>query len=123
MALVDDIKSHYADMVFTTDIIVGFPTETEAEFEDTVKVVEKVQYDSAFIFKYSVREGTIAQKKYKDDVSEQAKTERIIRLNEIQKQISLKKNKAHIGQIHTILLESDSSKKSKKRNAGTKRRQ
>jgi len=124
LKLVDDIRSHYPEMVLTTDIIVGFPTETEKEFEDTFKVMEQVKFDSAFIFKYSERKGTIAQRKYPDDVSEEAKTERIMRLNELQKSTSLKKNRAHIGQIHRVLVEEDSTKRSEKdiqgRNDGNK---
>ena len=99
-------------MVLTTDIIVGFPTETDKEFEDTFDVMQKVEFDSAFIFKYSERKGTIAARKYPDDVSEEKKTERIVRLNELQKEISLKKNQAHIGQVHDVLIESMTTKKS-----------
>ena len=110
--LVDDIRGHYPDMVLTTDIIVGFPTETDDDFEDTVDVMEQVKFDSAFIFKYSERPKTIAERKYPDDVSEEKKTERIVRLNKIQKQHSIKKNQSHIGQIHEVLIEQESTKKS-----------
>ncbi len=112
LALADDIRSHYPEMVITTDIIVGFPTETDAEFEDTFRVMEQVEFDSAFIFKYSERTGTVAARKFPDDVPAEKKKERIIRLNELQKKISLKKNRAHIGQIHEILVEEESTKKS-----------
>ena len=67
----------------------GFPTETDAEFEDTLEVITQVQFDSAFNFKYSERQGTIASKKYPDDVPETVKTERIMRLNKIQNEITL----------------------------------
>ncbi|MBN1481990.1 tRNA (N6-isopentenyl adenosine(37)-C2)-methylthiotransferase MiaB [candidate division KSB1 bacterium] len=110
--LVHEIRDFYPDMVLSTDIIVGFPTETETEFDDTVDVVAHVAFDSAFIFKYSERKGTIAARKYPDDVPEAIKTERIVRLNELQKEISLKKNKAHIGQEHKVLIESMTTKKS-----------
>ncbi|MEJ2635279.1 MAG: tRNA (N6-isopentenyl adenosine(37)-C2)-methylthiotransferase MiaB, partial [Calditrichia bacterium] len=95
--LASDIREHYPEMVITTDIIVGFPTESDAEFEDTVAVMREVAYDSAFIFKYSERKGTIAARRYPDDVPEEKKTERIVLLNEIQKEIPLRKNRAHIG--------------------------
>jgi len=85
LRLVDDIRNHFENMVLTTDIIVGFPTETDDEFEETVKVMDKVKFDSAFIFKYSERPKTIAERKYSDDVLEEVKTERIVQLNEIQK--------------------------------------
>jgi len=110
--LVDDIRSHYEKMVLTTDIIVGFPGETDREFEETFELMQKIEYDSAFIFKYSERKGTIAARKYPDDVPEEIKTERIIKLNELQKQKSLKKNRAHIGEIHEILIEEETTKRS-----------
>jgi tRNA-2-methylthio-N6-dimethylallyladenosine synthase len=103
--LADKIRTKIPGIALTTDIIVGFPTETDEEFEDTLQVITKVQFDSAFTFKYSERQGTIASKKYPDDVAESIKTERIMRLNEIQKEITYKKNRAHIGEIQTVLLE------------------
>lgn len=122
--LVDEIRALCPEMVLSTDIIVGFPTETAAEFEDTVRVMEAVEYDSAFIFKYSERPHTIAQRKFPDDVPEDVKTERIVRLNEIQKRHSYQKNLAHIGQVHEILLEEENTKKSAEefqgRNGGNK---
>ena len=98
--LVDKIRAKIPNVALSTDIIVGFPTETDEEFEDTLQVVSKAQFDSAFTFKYSERQGTIASKKYPDDVPEAIKTERIMRLNEIQKEITYQKNRAHIGEIH-----------------------
>jgi tRNA-2-methylthio-N6-dimethylallyladenosine synthase len=101
-----------SDMILTTDIIVGFPTETDKDFEETYQVMEKVEYDSAFIFKYSERPQTIAQRKYLDDVSEEKKTNRIVKLNELQNKISYKKNLTHIGQVHEVLIEQEWTKKS-----------
>jgi tRNA-2-methylthio-N6-dimethylallyladenosine synthase len=122
--LVEDIRGHYPQMVLTTDIIVGFPTETDKEFEETVSVVQQVEYDSAFIFKYSEREGTIAKRKYPDDIPEKVKTERIVFMNQLQKEISLRKNKAHIGDLQEVLIESDGTKRSNRdvqgRNDGNK---
>jgi tRNA-2-methylthio-N6-dimethylallyladenosine synthase len=124
LKLVNDIRDHYPEMVITTDIIVGFPTETDDDFEDTFKVMEQVEFDSAFIFKYSERKGTIAEKKYPDNVSEEAKTERIMRLNKLQKTISLKKNQNHVGQVHKVLVELEKTKRSENdvqgRNDGNK---
>ena len=105
LRLADKIRTKIPEVALTTDIIVGFPTETDGEFEDTLAVISKVQFDSAFTFKYSERQGTIASKKYPDDVPESIKTERIMCLNEIQKEITLKKNQAHIGQVLEILIE------------------
>ena len=110
--LVDKIRTLIPDVVLTTDIIVGFPTETDAEFEDTVRVVETVQFDSAFIFKYSERPKTVAARRFPDDVPDEVKTERIVRLNDIQKKISYQKNLAHVGEIHEVLIEEEKTKKS-----------
>jgi tRNA-2-methylthio-N6-dimethylallyladenosine synthase len=110
--LVDEIRSLYPRMVLTSDIIVGFPGESEEEFEDTVRVMEEVVFDSAFIFKYSERPQTVAQRKFPDDVPDGVKTERIVRLNEIQKRHSYRKNLAHLGEIHEVLIEEERSKKS-----------
>ena len=103
--LADKIRTKIPDVALTTDIIVGFPTETDGEFEDTLQIITKVQFDSAFTFKYSQRHGTIASRKYPDDVPESLKTERIMLLNEIQKEITFKKNQADIGLVFEILIE------------------
>ncbi len=105
VALVDKIRTKIPQIALTTDVIVGFPTETDNEFEDTIQVIAKAQFDSAFTFKYSERQGTIASKKYPDDVPEAIKTERLMRLNALQKEITLKKNQVHIGQVFEILIE------------------
>ena len=93
------------DLVLTTDIIVGFPTETEQDFLDTLEIMQQVEFDSAFMFKYSERKQTIASRKYPDDVSEEDKTSRITRLVELQRKHSLKRNKTHIGQVFDIMIE------------------
>lgn len=110
--LVSRIRSLCPSIALTTDIIVGFPTEADEEFEDTVKVMRSVEFDSAFIFKYSERPRTIASNKYVDDITEDKKTERIVKLNELQKEISLKKNQAHIGEIHDVLIEKEGTQRS-----------
>jgi len=112
LKLVEEIRAHCPDVALTTDVIVGFPTETDEEFEDTYRLMQEVEFDSAFIFKYSERPGTIAARKYPDDVPEEKKTERIVRLNELQNEISLKKNRAHIGEVHQVLIEQESTRKS-----------
>jgi len=105
LGLVDKVRAKVPNVALSTDIIVGFPTETDEEFEDTIDVVKKARFDSAFNFKYSERQGTIASKKYPDDVSEVTKTERIMRLNVVQKEITYEKNLAHVGEIQTVLIE------------------
>ena len=110
--LVEKIRRRIPNVVLTTDVIVGFPTETEEEFQDTVRVMEEVQFDSAFIFKYSERPHTIAARKFPDDIPDEVKTDRIVRLNELQKKISYQKNRAHIGETHEVLIEQNFTKKS-----------
>ena len=112
LGLVSDIRDIIPDIAISTDIILGFPTETEDEFLDTVDVVKKVEFDSAFIFKYSERPNTRAAQKFPDDVSEDIKKDRIIRLNDIQNTISMKKNNALIGTTQKILIEDLKTKKS-----------
>ena len=70
-------------MAITTDLIVGFPTETEADFEDTLDAVEQVAFDGAFSFKYSPRPGTLAAKKYPDEVGDTEKQNRLERLHSV----------------------------------------
>lgn len=118
LTLVKQIRSRIPEVVLTTDIIVGFPTETATEYEETFNLMKEVEFDSAFIFKYSERKGTIAAKKYPDDVSEEEKTDRIVRLNELQREISLKKNRVHIGEVHRVLIEEETSKRSDSQGQG-----
>ncbi len=99
------IREVIPDIVLTTDVIVGFPTETEEDFRDTLKVMDEVRFDSAFMFKYSERKQTIASRKFPDDVSEEEKTDRMIRLVEMQQKHSLERNRAHIGQTFRVLVE------------------
>lgn len=124
LKLVDTIRNLDAEMVLSADIIVGFPTETDEDFEDTFEIMKRVEYDSAFIFKYSERPQTVAKRKFPDDISDEVKTDRIVKLNELQKKISFEKNKAHVGQIHEVLIEQESTKKSENeyaaRNDGNK---
>ncbi len=103
--LVKTIRRILPTATLTTDIIVGFPTETEAEFQETVQVMKTVQFNNAFIFKYSERKGTIAGRDYPDDVSEADKTDRIVRLNAIQHEIAFAKHRHYIGQTVQVLIE------------------
>jgi tRNA-2-methylthio-N6-dimethylallyladenosine synthase len=99
------MRERIPGLVLTTDIIVGFPTETEEEFRDTLDVMKQIEFDAAFMFKYSERRQTIASRKYPDDVSEEDKTSRITRLVELQRKNSLKRNKAHIGEVFDVMIE------------------
>jgi len=118
--LVARIRAYCPEVALSTDVIVGFPTETDEDFEDTVRVMREVEFDSAFIFKYSERKNTIAARRFPDDVPEEVKTERIVRLNTLQKEISLRKNQAHVGQRMRILVEEADTDTMKGRTDGNK---
>lgn len=102
---IDEYRQFMPEGALTTDLIVGFPGETEKDFEDTVKLAERAQFDSAFIFQYSPRPGTPALK-LTDDVSAKEKQRRHQTLLSLQRSISLKKNQHLIGQTLEVLFES-----------------
>ncbi|KAA3617352.1 MAG: tRNA (N6-isopentenyl adenosine(37)-C2)-methylthiotransferase MiaB [Calditrichaeota bacterium] len=120
--LADHIRNTVPDISLSTDIIVGFPTETEEEFQDTLDVMNKVKFDSAFTFKYSERKQTIASRKFPDDVTEEEKTSRITRTVDLQRQHSLEQNQKHLGDTYKVLVEGKSKKhnQQKGRNDGNK---
>ena len=111
VALAESIRYAVPKVAFTTDIIVGFPGETEQDFEDTLDVVRAVRFDSAYTFIYSQRSGTPAA-----DMAEQVpyavKQERIQRLMDLQAEISLQLNQGYEGQTVEILVESVSKQDS-----------
>lgn len=95
------------DITFSTDIIVGFPGETEEDFEDTLSLVREVRYDSAFTFIYSKREGTPAAR-FEDQIPEKVQHERFNRLVDTINEISLEKNEKYIGRVVDVLIEGTS---------------
>lgn len=99
------LRKQIPTVALTTDVIVGFPTETEEEYQDTLRVMRSVEFDSAFMFKYSERKHTLAERKYSDDVSEEDKTSRITRLVDLQRKMSFKRNNAHLGEVFEVLVE------------------
>lgn len=113
LALFNKIKNRVPNVAITTDIIVGFPNETEEDFLETLDVVNKCQYDSAFTFIYSPREGTPASK-IKDDIPYSIKEERLQRLNDVINRFSLENNQKYIGKIEKVLLLGESEKDNSK---------
>jgi tRNA-2-methylthio-N6-dimethylallyladenosine synthase len=109
LELVNKMKKAIPNLTLTTDIIVGFPGETEEQFQETLSLVEEVGYDSAYTFIYSPRHGTPAAT-MEDNVSEEEKKERLQRLMDLQNSISRKKNEALRGQIVEVLVEGESKK-------------
>ena len=98
------IREFLPNCGLSTDIIVGFPGETEAEFQETLKVMSAVKFDSAFTFKYSLRTGTKAAE-YSDHISETEKQTRLEEVIKLQKHHTLLRNKAIIGQVEKVLVE------------------
>jgi len=107
--LFDKIKSRIPGVAVTTDIIVGFPGETEEDFKETLDVVNYCKYDGAFTFIYSPREGTPATR-LSDDTSKEIKEERLHRLNELVNKYSLEANKKYIGETVKVLITGASEK-------------
>ncbi len=104
LALVEKLKAARPGIAISTDIIVGFPGESEEDFQATLDLVEKVGFDSAFTFLYSVRKGTPAEK-YPHQIAEDIKHERFNRLVELVNSISAKKNLAIVGTVQDVLAE------------------
>ncbi len=111
LELVEKIRAAIPDAVLTTDFILGFPGETEEQFQETLELARKVQYDMAFTFIYSPREGTPAFE-MKDDVPYEVKQRRLADLNEVLKESGIAHNRRMIGQVHEVLVESESKNNS-----------
>ena len=107
---VQKIRSVIPDCGITTDVIAGFCGETEEDHRDTLTLMEKVGFDSAFMFQYSERPGTLAARKYKDDVPEEVKTRRLNEIIALQNRLSLQSNEREIGRTHRVLIEGVSKK-------------
>ncbi len=107
LELVRKIRAAVPEITISTDIIVGFPGETEEDFEDTLSLVREVEYDSAFTFLYSIRKGTPAEK-FEDQIPEETKHARFNRLVEAVNEISERKNKAYLGRVEEVLVEGTS---------------
>jgi len=110
LTLVEQIRSMNPRIVLTTDIIAGFCSESEAEFQDTYRLLEEVRYHSAFIFLYSERTNTIAARKYADDVPQEVKSRRVTTLIELQRRISTERNREYLGETLPVLVEGDAKK-------------
>ena len=101
------IRNICSDAVITTDFIVGFPGETEEDFQQTLDFVKECEFDTAYTFIYSQRSGTPAAR-MKEQIEEQIKKERLLRLMEVQDPISLKINKEMLGKTYEIMIEGPS---------------
>ncbi len=110
LQLVDELRSARPDLVLSTDIIVGFPGETDADFDETMSLLEAVRFHSAFSFKYSPRPGTPALKLIArdQDVPAEVAQARLARYQDRQRQISLEENHRMVGTVHPVLVEGPS---------------
>ncbi|MGI6406970.1 MAG: tRNA (N6-isopentenyl adenosine(37)-C2)-methylthiotransferase MiaB [Syntrophaceticus sp.] len=107
--LTEKIRKRIPESSITTDIIVGFPGETEDDFQDTLDLVEQVKFDAAFTFLYSPRQGTPAEK-MEEQISQDIKRDRMIRLTDIQNKITLEHNQVLENKVVEVLVEGRSKK-------------
>ncbi len=110
LSLVDRIRERIPGVALTTDIICGFCSETDEDFDDTRRLVEQVRFHSAYIFKYSERKNTIAARKYPDDVPDKIKGSRVSQLVELQRKITLTYHREFIGREVSVLVEGDATR-------------
>ncbi|MBL7214621.1 MAG: tRNA (N6-isopentenyl adenosine(37)-C2)-methylthiotransferase MiaB [Phycisphaerae bacterium] len=110
IALIDKARAIVPDTAIAGDFIVGFPGETEDDFEQTVELVRRVRYKNAFVFKYSTRPGTHSEKKLEDSISAEVKQQRNTKLLEVISEIAEKDNQRFIGQTMEVLVEGLSKK-------------
>ncbi|WXJ81818.1 tRNA-2-methylthio-N(6)-dimethylallyladenosine synthase [Moorella humiferrea] len=107
LELVTNLRRHIPGIGLTTDLIVGFPGETEEDFQETLDLVAKVEFDNAFTFMFSPRKGTVAAG-LPGQLPQEVKKERLKRLMELQNKISLAKNEALVGEVVEVLVEGPS---------------
>src|SRR5580765_2466477 len=107
LRLVEDLRAAIPDLALTTDIIVGFPGETDRDFDETLEVVQEVGYDGAFTFVYSPRQGTEAAAS-PDQIPDDVKHERIERLVEVVQHVAHARNQDRVGRVEEVLVEGPS---------------
>jgi len=110
---VDSIRRILPDCAISTDIISGFCTETEEEHQDTLSIMDYVQYDFAYMYTYSERPGTLAAKRFEDDIPEEVKTRRFNEILSKQQECSFNRLQQHIGKTHRVLIDGFSKKSNK----------
>jgi tRNA-2-methylthio-N6-dimethylallyladenosine synthase len=104
------IREYMPDCAITTDIITGFCSETEEEHQDTITLIQEAQFNAGYLFFYSERPGTLAARKYPDDVPEEIKKRRLTEVIEVQNIISRQNNLNDIGKTFEVLIEGNSKK-------------
>src|SRR5688500_15044559 len=123
LGIIDRVRAAMPDAAITTDIIVGFPGETEADFEQTLDVVRQARFASAFTFQYSKRPGTPAAE-MAGQLPKDVVQERYLRLTALQDEISWAENRAQIGStVELLVAAGEGSKRSEERRVGKERRE
>ena len=108
--LIDNIRKIIPDCAISQDMITGFPTETEEDHQDTLSLMEYVKYDFGFMFAYSERPGTLAERKMEDDIPEATKKRRLTEIIELQQEHSHYRTQQHLGKTEEVLIEGTSKK-------------
>ncbi len=108
--LINNIKQIIPDCAISQDMITGFPTETEEDHQDTLSLMEYVKYDFGFMFAYSERPGTLAERKLDDDIPEATKKRRLTEIIAVQQKHSLFRTQQHVGKVEEVLIEGASKK-------------
>ncbi len=108
--LIDTIRKIIPDISISQDMISGFPTETEDDHRDTLSLMEYVKYDYGFMFAYSERPGTLAERKFEDDVPQEIKKRRLGEIIALQREHCQERTEQHLGKIQEVLIEGPSKK-------------
>ncbi len=114
MNRIEAIRRILPDAAISTDIIAGFCGETDKEHAETVSLMKEVEYEFAYMFKYSERPKTLAERKFEDDIPEEKKQSRLTEIINVQNEHSLKKNKLSVGKTFKVLVEGTSKKSDEK---------
>ncbi|MCK4798510.1 MAG: tRNA (N6-isopentenyl adenosine(37)-C2)-methylthiotransferase MiaB [Spirochaetes bacterium] len=107
---IEKLKNLVPKLNLTTDIIVGFPGETDKDFLDTVNLMKKIEFDDAYMYKYNSRENTFADKEYKDDITNEEKTRRLSFIIDLQRKITRKKKISRLNDTFEVISEKWSKK-------------
>ncbi len=110
LSKVKRIKEIMPDCSITSDMIAGFCTETEDEHKDTLSLMEICKFDYSYMYYYSERPGTLAERKYKDDIAEDVKKRRLQEIIDVQSRLSRENNQDDLGKVYQVLIEAESKK-------------
>ncbi len=110
MNKIDRVREILPGCGISSDIIAGFCNETEEDHQETLSIMEYSKYDYSYMFFYSERPGTLAQRRYKDDIPEEVKKRRLAEIVDLQNRLSLQSNKADLGTVFKVLIEGSSKK-------------